>query len=114
MWILNILCLNLVIVIILETFSGIIFGAKNCRKIITIILANVITNPIVVLCGLSLAIFLPEAETVGMIFLEMGAVATEGYIFHKNSIFENKNPYIISFVLNLLSFTTGEIINLFF
>jgi len=47
----------------------------------------------------------------GILILEFGAFFAEGFMFSKFDIFENKNPYAVSFAVNFLSFATGEIIN---
>ena len=112
MWILAILVRNLTIVLLTEPFLGIIFGAKTERKIITVILVNIITNPAVVLSALSLTIFFNRAEDIGLLFLELLAILVEGFMFQKFKTFDNKNPYLISLVVNMVSFTAGKIINI--
>ncbi len=112
MWILNILIFNLCTAFILEIPTGWAFGANTKKKLITLALANVITNPAVVLGRLSLTLFLQEWEKSGIILMELAAVAVEGFIFSKCKIFNRKNPYIISLAINLISFASGEVINL--
>ena len=112
-WILEILVRNLIIVFLTEIPIGILLGARDGKKIATVALANIITNPGVVLSSLSLALFLSRWHTPGIIILEALAVFTEGFIFSKFQTFGKKNPYIVSFVLNLVSYLTGEIIIMF-
>ncbi len=114
MWILEILAVNLAIVLIIELTLAFILGAKTRVKFSTVALINVVTNPLVVLCGLGARMFVPEAEPFVLLVAEISAFLGEGFTFSKCKIFENKNPYIISFILNLASFTTGEIINKIF
>ena len=112
-WILNILVFNLVMVFILELIPAWLFGSRTTQKFITVLLSNIITNPLVVISRLSMTLFLPEWEPAGIIVLEIMAVLIEGFIFSKYNVFEKKNPYIISIILNLISFLPGELINLF-
>ena len=42
----------------------------------------------------------------------MLAVLSEGFMFQKFKTFDNKNPYLISLVVNVVSFTAGKIINI--
>lgn len=113
MWILEILACNLAIVFIIELAIGIFLGAKTVRKIATMALVNIITNPAVVLSGMYLTLFLPDWENIGIFVLEILVVVAEGFMFRKFRTFDRKNPYLISFVLNFASFATGEIINIF-
>ena len=101
------------IVLVLETTIGYILGARKNRNLITVILSNIITNPVVVVLALLLTVHLYQWRIWWVIALEVAAVFAEGWIYSKYKIFPKGNPYVISFVLNLLSYTTGEIINLF-
>ncbi len=112
MWILAILARNLAIVLITEPLLGFIAGAKSVKKIITVMLANVITNPLVVLSALSLTVFCSRLQPTGLFILEVLAVFSEGLMFSKFKTFDKKNPYIISLALNCASFTAGELINM--
>lgn len=113
MWILKILACNLAIVFVIELSLGVLLGAKTVRKIATMVLVNIITNPAVVLSGMCFTLFLSDWENIGICILEILVVVTEGFMFRKFRTFDSKNPYLISFVLNFASFVTGEIINIF-
>lgn len=113
MWILKILAGNLAIVFVIELSLGVLLGAKTIRKIITMVLVNIITNPAVVLSGMCLTLFLSRWESIGICILEVLVVVTEGFMFWKFKTFDRKNPYLISLVLNVASFAVGEVINIF-
>jgi len=113
MWILNILALNLIIVFITELPLAFLLGAKSLKKIITSALVNIITNPAVVLFSLSLTLIYPDFQSIGLFISELLAFFTEGFMFSKFKTFGAKNPYVISLLLNLASFTAGEIIEIF-
>lgn len=112
MWILAILARNLAVVLITEPLFGFLFGARNPKKIITLSLINIITNPIVVLTALSLSVFFPFMQIPGLFLLEGFAVFSEGLMFSKFDTFDKKNPYLISLALNCISFTAGKLINI--
>lgn len=113
MWIINILALNIAIVFITELPICFFIGAKTKRKIITAGLINVITNPAAVMCGLALALFLPNFQSTGIFLIELFVVFIEGFMFSSFKTFDKKNPYLISLLLNFISYTAGEIINIF-
>lgn len=111
MWIIHILIVNLILCFIIELPSGVLLGARDFRKIITMALANVVTNPVVVLSRIVLLIYFENWHIPGILMLETGAFLAEGFMFTKFNVFENKNSYVIAFVVNLISFAIGEIIN---
>ncbi len=113
MWIINILLLNLAIVFITELPICFLMGAKTKCKLITSALINFITNPAAVMCGLALALFLPEFQNTGIFLIEFFVVFIEGFMFSRFKTFETKNPYLISLLLNFISYTAGEITNIF-
>ena len=113
MWILKILACNLAMVFIIELPLGFAVGAKTVKKIITMTLINIITNPAVVLTGMCLTLFFETWQYAGIAVLEILVVFTEGFVFSKFKTFDKKNPYFISLMLNVVSFASGEIINIF-
>ncbi|MBQ2967234.1 MAG: hypothetical protein IJE10_03815 [Clostridia bacterium] len=113
-WILHILLFNLTIVLLTELTLGFFLGATSLKKLLTLALANIITNPVVVLSSLSLTLFLSTFHPIGLLILELLAFLTEGFIFSKCHVSNTKNPYIISLLLNVASFGIGEIINIIF
>ena len=112
MWIVNILVFNLILVLFTELLLAFVFGARSPVKLLITALANIATNPFVVICALLFNIILREKSYVVIFALETAAVITEGLIFSKAEVFDGKNPYLLSFILNLVSFLIGEIINL--
>lgn len=113
-WILHILLFNLTIVLLTELTLGFFLGATSLEKLLTLTLANIITNPVVVLSSLAMTLFLNAFQPIGVWILELLAFVTEGFIFSRCHVFKTKNPYIISLILNVASFGIGEIINIIF
>lgn len=113
MWLINILLFNLMIVFICELPAAFALGARSPLKITTAALINVLTNPPAVICSLCITLFLNSFETALIFVLEITIFLIEGFMFSKFKIFCARNPYLISFLLNAISFTAGEIINIF-
>lgn len=111
-WILKILVRNLLLTILLEVPAGYALGARKSKKVITILLANIITNPLVCYFRLCLILFFSNMESAGVLFLEFLAFWAEGFMFSKFNTFDKRNPYLVSLILNLFSFSIGEIIAL--
>lgn len=111
MWILRILLVNLAMVFLIELIPGAIMCRRDPRKTATIALANVITNPPVVLISMFITVFFGEWIIWATVIIEILAVLIEGAIYRKFEVF--KRAYLVSFVLNLASYTAGEIIQYF-
>ena len=113
MWLLSALFFSLIAVFLTELPFGYFLGARSRRKFFTVILANIVTNPAVVLVSFYLLLFASKWHGTGIFFMELLAFLAEGFIFSKCKTFDKKNPYIVSALLNTLSFAIGEIINIF-
>ena len=112
-WIIKILINNLLIVFVIETPIAILLGARKINKIATVLLVNVITNPIVVFLSLMAVLHIGKWSTAVLILLEIFAVLVEGFVFSKCKTFEKKNPWLMSLGLNAASFLVGEVIEFF-
>lgn len=104
----------LLLTIAIEVFIGFLLKIKKRKDIITIIIVNVITNPIVV----SIPIFIyyrygHNYYLVSLIILEVLTVLFEGYIYKVKFDYKRLNPFYISLLLNLSSYFIGELINNF-
>ncbi len=113
MWILKILALNLAIVFAAELPISFAMGARTARKIITVVLINIITNPTVVLSALCMTLFFAKWQNIGVLILELFVFFVEGFMFSKFKIFGKRNAYLASLLLNIVSFVVGEVINIF-
>ena len=103
----------LVITIILETVGAYIFKIKEKHDLINVILINVLTNPILVLivslCYFRYGICYYYAS---IIFLELLVVFVEG-LFYSMVLFNKKiNSYLLSFILNGISYFIGFLIQI--
>lgn len=112
MWIVHILIVNLIIVFITELTPGFFLGARKTVKIITVALVNIITNPLAVVFSLWLTISFYQFRTIGILLAEIIIVFAEGFMYKKFDTFSTKNPYSISLLLNITSYSAGEIIKI--
>jgi len=113
LFLINVLCFNLFIVIISEVSLACLFGAKRLKDIITVVLVNILTNPPLVLWGVSMAMFFNNYERIFIYIMEIFVLWLEGFIYYKCKTFGSKNAYLISSVLNVTSFALGELIKIF-
>ena len=102
----------LILTIIIEVIIGLILKIKNKKDILNIILANIITNPIVVSIPVYINIKFGLLErNICLIILEILTLFVEGFIYKKVLNYKKINPYLISLILNMSSYLIGEIIN---
>lgn len=102
----------LILTIIFELFLAIILGIRNKKDIINVILVNILTNPIVVSVSTYINLrygILPRR--ISIIFLEAFAVIVEGLIYKKYLKYNKINGMLLSFILNIFSYSVGCIIN---
>lgn len=103
----------LILTIVIELIVGLILSIRNKKDIFSIIIVNVITNPIVVLSQSILRIKTNYIiEVIGIIILEILVVLVEGLIYKKVLKYKELNPFIFSLLLNSSSFFIGELINM--
>ena len=102
-------CLSLTI--ILELLIALLLGIREKKDILNVILVNIITNPLVVSIS---TLFLInggiKAHDISEYILEVLAVISEGFIYNKYLKYKKINGYLLSFILNLLSYSIGYII----
>lgn len=106
----KIMFICLVSTIIIETLFAFIFMVRNKKDFLNITLVNIMTNPIVVIIptyiGLKYGL---TYRNIALIILEILTVLVEGFVYHKYLEYKKINPYLLSFLLNLLSYLIGEI-----
>lgn len=104
----------LICTIIIELIISLIIKVRDKRDLINIILANILTNPIVVTLPFSLNILYGiKYYYISLITLEILTIIIEGLIYKKYLKYQNINPYILSLILNISSYVIGLIINRF-
>lgn len=99
--------------IIIELIIAFVLQVKDKKDIKTIVLVNILTNPIVVLVPTLVYIKYGYIyRNIVLYLLEIITVLTEGLIYYKLFKYKKLNPFIFSLLLNLSSYLIGEIINM--
>ena len=103
----------LLFTIIIELIIALILHIKDKKDIKTIILVNILTNPIVVLVPTLVYIKYGYIyRNIVLYLLEIITVLIEGLLYYKSFKYKKLNPFIFSLLLNLSSYLIGEIINM--
>lgn len=103
----------LLLTIIIEVVIALVLEVKTKKDILTVVLVNILTNPVVVSVPVFIYIKLGyNAEIVSLILLEIITVFVEGYIYYKRLVYKKINVFILSLILNFMSYNIGQIIYL--
>lgn len=98
------LAVSLLLTLALELGYALLWGVGR-RDLPLVALANVLTNPVVVLCYTAAAVFIPRLLIPAVAVLEVGAVVVEGWLFHTRS--DIRFPWAFGLCANLFSLTIG-------
>lgn len=98
-----ILSLSLFLTLLLEIVFGIVWGLRK-RNLHLLLLANMLTNPPVVLIN----------HITGLVLLpEVAAIITEGYLYHRLGE-KFRFSFLFSFSVNLFSYCFGVLLSMLF
>lgn len=96
----------------IEFVGAYILGIRNKIDFINVGLVNILTNPLVVSISFFMNITYGVVyRRIALFILEALAFVIEGYIYDKVLSFKKYNGFTISFILNILSFGLGILIN---
>lgn len=99
---------SLVLTLVLELTLALIWRVDR-RDLPAVVLVNLLTNPVVVLCHRGAAWYLsPGLLPAVTLALELGAVAAEGLVYRRRS--QISHPWAFSLCANMCSFLTGLIL----
>lgn len=102
----------LLLTIVIEVILGIVCGVRKKKDLLNIVLVNVFTNPLVVSIPIYITIYVSyRARIPVLVFLELFALVSEGFIYKRVLDFKKINPYLLSLILNCGSYFIGELIN---
>ena len=107
------LAISLTLTIMFETEFFLLVGKRDKKDLLLLHLVNVLTNPVVVLSFWLIALYTDWNARLFIIPLEVFAVLTEGFYYKKYGR-SFRRPYLFSLAANIVSFGTGELINLLF
>ena len=104
----------LALTILFETGLALILGVRKKRDIAVVVLAQALTNPPLVItlmlinlrCGFTI-------YCAAVAVLEILAFLAEGVVYKKTLDFKKINPFLLSLILNVFSFSAGQVINHF-
>ena len=95
---------SLALTLLLEGFCALLWKVEQ-RDMPLLFLANLLTNPVVVLCRHGAAALWPEGLVLATLLLELWAVGTEGYLYRTRS--RIRRPWRFSIGANLFSYIIG-------
>lgn len=106
------LSICLICTIIIETLVALLLKINKTKDIINIILVNIMTNPVLNSLYLLFEYKLPKDYIIiSLIVMELLVFIIEGTIYKKYLSYKKLNPYIISLILNISSYTIGLLIS---
>jgi len=100
--------ISLALTLFLELFYAFILRIRG-KKLIPVLLVNLLTNPPVVLLALTVV-----DNIFGRIIMELAVIAIEGYIyysFEKVKEYAIDRPFLKSIMLNAFSYGMGGVIS---
>ena len=97
----------LILTLVLEEVTALIVGVRKGFDLTVILFSNLLTNPVVVFSGMLLASFTNIPRPVYIIVLELAAFITEALIYRKLLFTKKPSPFLLSFILNCVSFFAG-------
>ena len=103
------LVVSLPLTVILETVFLLAAGKRGRRDLLLLVLANVVTNPAVVLIYSVAAAYTGLHRAVIITPLEITAVFIEGYYYKKYGA-DFRRPYLFSVAANAFSYGAGFLI----
>lgn len=98
---------SLSLTLVLESCYAILYRVRG-NDLRLVLLANTLTNPVVVLCHQLAGRFWPAGLGLVTLVMELCAVGTEGYLYHGRSGF--KHPWRFSICANLISYMIGYLL----
>ena len=100
----------LALTVIIEALAALVCGVRTRRGQFTVLLANIITNPLMnsILTAVSFLIS-PAAYYWFLVPLEAAVVLAEGLIY-KKTLQIKMNPFLLSLILNLCSYFLGTLV----
>lgn len=103
---------SLICTIIIELLIGLLLGIRNKKDILLIILVNIFTNLLVTSISFTINYYFGiNFKNIVLLLLEVFAFISEAIIYKNYFNFNKINPYVVSLILNVSSFTLGLLIN---
>ena len=104
-------CLGLTIA--LEAAAAFLLGVRTLHGQTTVLLANIMTNPLVVSLNVLAAMYFGRAGYYGsLVVLEAAAFLAEALVYRRDPPCR-RNPFLLSALLNGFSYLSGVVLNHF-
>ena len=101
----------LICTVLIETIIAFIIGYRK-KDLINVMLVNIMTNPIVFIVPVYFNIKYGIIQrNVVLLILEILTLFVEGFVYKKYLSNKMLRPLVLSLILNLASYSIGEIIN---
>lgn len=114
--ILNSLAMSLFLTLIFELGITHILGVRGKENKKIVVLVNVITNPLLVFIVITLMTL--QVNKILLLsciaMLEFIAFTVEGILYSKYLNYNKINPFVLSLIANVFSYSLGEILKLIF
>lgn len=104
----------LFLTILFETGFALALGVRKKRDTAVIVLAQALTNPPLVITLMLINLRYPfTVYCVAVAVLEILAFLTEGFVYKNTLDYKKINPFLLSLILNVFSFSAGQVVNHF-
>ncbi len=97
----------LLLTVLLEESSALLAGIRKGFDLTVILFTNTLTNPVAVLSGMLFEAFTSIPKVAYIIFIEAAVFITEALIYRKLLYTKKPSPFILSLILNGVSFCIG-------
>lgn len=98
--------------LVIEITAALLIGLRKPKDLLNVALVNILTNPIVVFSAfMSGFIYGSRIQLIVTVILEIAVLIAEALIYRKTLLTKCINPFVVSLILNGVSFFGGEIIN---
>ena len=98
----------------LETLLALALGVRGKKNTAVVVLAQAVTNPPLVITLMLISMhFSFVFYCCCVAVLEIAAFLIEGAIYRSTLDYKKINPFLLSLILNVFSFSAGQVINHF-
>lgn len=106
-----ILAVSLALTLVLELFFALLWGLREKRELVLVILVNCLTNPVVVLTYYTVLYFWKWHTLPLVVVLEISAILVE-WLCYRGCSRKLRRPFLFALTINVFSYGMGCLINL--
>ena len=101
----------LLLTIVFEEAIAFVIGVRKGFDLAVILFTNTLTNPIAVFSDMSLQAYTSIPRPVYVAIIELAIFITEALIYRKLLFTKKPSPFIVSAILNGVSFVIGMLVS---